>query len=69
MPGNEDAEKIYLIVQDQLILSGMGGPVAINQLAIHAAMDLHEIADRQDCFAKVVMLGRHFIELDRQARI
>jgi hypothetical protein len=64
---NEDAEKIYLAVQDQLIV-GMCGAVALNQLAIHAAMDLFDVEYRQDCFEKVVMLGRHFISQQKNER-
>lgn len=57
---NTDAEQIYLTVQDQLIV-GMGGAIALNQIAIHKAMDLFEIEYKRDCFEKVVMLSRHFI--------
>lgn len=67
LPENEDAEKIYLAVQDQLIV-GMGGAVALNQLAIHAAMDLFEVEYKQDCFDKVVMVGRHFIGQQNEKR-
>ncbi len=62
LPENEEAEQIYFTVQDQFIMSGMGGPVALNQLAIYEAMKLYEIKDKQDCFEKVVILGRHFIK-------
>jgi hypothetical protein len=41
---------------------GSGGPVALNQMAIHAAMDLYEIDDKLNCFEKVVLLSRHFIK-------
>ncbi len=61
MPENEDAERIYFTVQDQYIM-GMGGPVALRQDAIFAAMELYEVEFKQDCFEKVVKLGRHFIE-------
>ena len=60
-PENEDAEKIFLAVRDQYIMSGMGGPIAINQVAIHQAMDLYEIEFKQDCFEKVVNVGRKFL--------
>lgn len=43
-------------------MGGMGGPVALNQIAIHEAMGLYKIKDRQDTFEKVVLLGRHFIQ-------
>jgi hypothetical protein len=41
---------------------GSGGPVALNQMAIHAAMDLYDIENKQDCFEKVLRLGRHFVK-------
>ena len=50
MPGNEDAERIYMAVQDQMILGGVGCAIAINQMAIHAAMDLYDVVDKQTCF-------------------
>ena len=61
-PENEDAERIYFTVQDQYITGGMGGPIALNQVAIHEAMDLYEIEFKKDTFEKVVTLGRHFIQ-------
>ena len=64
LPENEDAEKIYFVVHDQLIV-GMGGAVALNQMAIHEAMGLYGIEFRRDCFEKVVMLGRYFIDKQR----
>jgi len=62
MPENADAERIFNIVQDQLIFAGMGGPVSINQMAIHAAMDLYGIADKQICFEKVLLVSRAVIK-------
>jgi len=64
-PENEDAEKIYFIVQDQYIL-GMGGPVAINQVAIHMAIDMYDIDDPVGTFEKVVTLCRYFISKDNE---
>ena len=62
LPENEDTERVYFAVQDQYIMSSMGGPVAINQLAIHEAMRLYDVCDPVDTFDKVVMLSRHFID-------
>ena len=59
MPENEDAEKIYTIVQDQYIVGV--GPISLNQMAIHEAMKLYDIEYKIDTFEKVVHLGRHFI--------
>ena len=64
LPANVDAEKIYMIVQDQYIMS-MGGAVAVNQMAIHAAMDLYEIENRVACFEKVLMLCRKILSDDK----
>ena len=44
LPENADAVVIWSIVQDQVILAPMGGPVAVNQLAIHEAMALYGVA-------------------------
>jgi hypothetical protein len=43
-------------------MGGMGGAVALNQIAIHEAMRLYHIEEKEDTFEKVVMLGRHFIK-------
>lgn len=60
LPENEEAAQIYHLVQDQYIV-GFGGAVALNQVPIHAAMELYEVSDPIGCFEKVVMLGRYFI--------
>lgn len=58
---NEDAIKIYFIVQSQVIVGGMGGTVIdINQLAIHEAMRLYKVENKVKCFEKVRTLNRHF---------
>jgi hypothetical protein len=62
---NEDAEKIYFVVQDQYIM-GFNGAVGINQMAIHAAMDLYEVEDRLKCFEGVVSASRHFISKQQE---
>ena len=72
LPENEDAEMIYLLVQNQRILEHlpMGGsvPYAINHEAIHMAIDRYEdmIDDPVDCFEKVVMLANHMIGDERE---
>ena len=50
-----------MAVHDQYIISPMGGKIAINQLAIHKAMDLYDVADRIGCFDKVVLVSRKLI--------
>ena len=47
-------------------MSGMGGPVSINQMAIHAAMELYNVEFRQDCFDKVLMLYREMCKMDNE---
>ena len=47
-------------------MSGMGGPVAINQMAIHAAMDLYEVEFKQDCFEKVIAACRELIDESKE---
>lgn len=47
-------------------MGSMGGPVAINQLAIHSAMSLYDVESPQDCFEKVVMVSRHMIDRHNQ---
>jgi hypothetical protein len=68
MPENEDAERIYFMVRGQVIISPMGNTIAINQLAIHAAMDLYEVFDRRDCFEKVLKLSQHFIAKEAESK-
>lgn len=69
LPGNEDAEMVYMAVQDQVIVGGMGGNViAVNQLAVHAAIDVYGIIDKATCFDKVVMVSRAVIKAEREAK-
>ena len=52
---NEDALRIFFMVRNQIIV-GPQGPIEINHMAIHAAMELYQIQKRQECFEKVVAL-------------
>jgi hypothetical protein len=56
MPENEEAVRIFHMVRNQLIM-GSGGPVAVNHLAVHAAMELYRIERPRECFAKVNRLA------------
>jgi hypothetical protein len=60
MPCNVEALRIYNLVQDQFIM-GMGGPVAINHMAVHSAMELEEVKERKACFRKVLALANRKI--------
>lgn len=57
---------IYFLVRDQYIIAP-GGVVALNQMAIHAAMELYEIDERTSCFEKVLKLYNYFIKKDRES--
>ncbi len=58
---NNDAIKIFFLIRYQLIM-GMNGAVDISHEAIHRAMELYEIAHRQECFEKVLTLSRWWLE-------
>jgi hypothetical protein len=62
---NEDAERIFFLVRDQFIM-GMNGPISISHEAIHEAMRLYRIKNRRDCFEKVLILSRWWIEKIRE---
>jgi len=62
---NEDAIKIYLLTRQQLIM-GNNGPIDINHQAIHEAMSLYEIRDKQQCFEKVLFLSQEWLTRMRE---
>jgi hypothetical protein len=57
---SEDAVRIFFLVRSQLIM-GMNGPVSINHQAIHEAMKLYKIKNRRECFEKVLILSKWWI--------
>ena len=57
-----------MAVRDQYIISAMGGPISINQMAIHAAMDLFDVADKRGCFDKVVYVSREIIAEESETK-
>ena len=61
MPENIDALRIFNMVQNQFIMA-MGGPIAINQTAIHPLMELYGIKDKKRCFEKVLKLAEVRLE-------
>lgn len=61
MKENHDAVRVFFLTQNQLIM-GPSGPVDINQLAVHAAIELYGIQDRQGCFEKVMRLSRWHLD-------
>ena len=66
LPENKDTLQVYLLVRNQVILTGFGDIVDIDFKAINIVMNLFEIPNKKDVFKKVVTLARHFIEIDRK---
>jgi len=66
LPENKDALKVYLLVKNQLILTGFGDIVDISFAAIDIVLNLFEIQNKRNVFLKVVTLARHFIDVDRK---
>lgn len=65
MTRNVDAIRIFMVVRDQLIISA-NGPVGLNHVAVHQAMELYNIKNRKDCFERVLNLGYWWIERNRE---
>jgi hypothetical protein len=59
---NTDALKTFFLIRYQLIMNSMGGAVDIQHEAIHKAMELYRIENRQQCFEKVLSLSRWWLE-------
>ena len=59
---NSDALRIFFLIRYQLIMNSMGGAVDIRHEAIHRAMELYRIENRQRCFEKVLTLSRWWLE-------
>ena len=60
-PENTEALKIFFLTQNQFIM-GVNGPVDINHLAVHAAMELYGVKNRRECFGKVMRLNYWWID-------
>ena len=58
---NEEAAQIFSLTRSQLIM-GFNGPIDVNHLAIHSAMDLYGIKSRRKCFEKVLSLSRWWLK-------
>lgn len=41
---------------------GNSGPIDINHQAIHEAMDLYEIRNKQQCFEKVLIMSNYWLD-------
>jgi len=65
MPRNVDALRIFMVVRDQLIIS-VNGPVSLNHVAIHEAMNLYKVKNKRRCFEKILHLGNWWIQRNRE---
>ena len=45
---------------------GNKGPIAINHQAIHEAMRLYEVTNKQQCFEKVLFLSQEWLARIRE---
>ena len=59
-PENREAVRVYIICQDQMIMS-MSGPVSLDISAIEIAMERCRVRDKNKTFHQVIKLGQHFI--------
>ena len=58
---NKDPLEIFFLTQYQLIM-GPKGPIDINQLAVHAAIDLYGARNPRECFSKAMKLSKWWID-------
>ena len=69
MPENEDAVAVYSQVHSQAIYVGMDAvAVDLNYNAVQFVMDLNGVADKFDCFHKVLMMWHHMNKIDNAKR-
>ena len=64
---NQEAAKIYMVTQRQIIAAEMGQAVDISIPAIKIVMDLYPggIKDQWKCLSKVRAVFHHFLEKDK----
>ena len=65
-PENEEVAKVWFVVSDQVLVGGMGDVIGINNLAIHAAMDLYNVRDKINCLEKIRFA---FYRLEEERRL
>ena len=58
---NTDAIRIFNMERYQLIM-GQGGAIDMNHDAFHKAMRLYRIKNRRECYEKILVLGRWWID-------
>jgi len=68
LPENRDALQVYLLVQNQLVIGGMGEVIDINFESIKFIMELYDIPNKRGVFEKVINVSRFFIKEGRERR-
>ena len=58
---NSDAVRIFYLVRSQFIM-GFDGPIDISHEAIHRAMELYEVEDKQRCFEKILIMSGEWMK-------
>lgn len=66
LPENRDAVRVFLLVQDQVMVAPSGDVLGLDQNAIHQCMRLYGCAT-PEVFESVVALGRRFIRKGGEA--
>jgi hypothetical protein len=61
LPENEEAFKVWQLVNGQVVTAGMGEVIDISFPAVEIAMEALDVEDRKECFLKVVEISRTVI--------
>ncbi len=69
-PVNEQALNIYQLCSSQVIMSGMGGPIAINEIAVLNRIRLEGVKrkDQRDLVNDIVFVANRVISLRNEKR-
>jgi hypothetical protein len=59
---NEEALKIYVICQNQVLMSGFGDIVDLNYNALEFIMSLYNVKNKRECFEKIIKIFRYIQE-------
>ena len=62
LPANQEAFRVFGIVQTQVVTAGMGEPVGLDFNAVNFVMELYEVRDRLRVFEKVNAIFREIQE-------
>ena len=64
-PENRDAVAVYFFCQNQVIFTPAGKPVDMDFKSVEIAVNRLGASNPDDCFQKVIALGRHFIRKNK----